>query len=112
MNMEEPKYKVVDEFFSPSYDCEYTNEIVCPHCGHKHSDSWEMEPKDEECTTTNCDSCGKSFSLCVQRSTTYTTRCGESYKDCDLVSQPSKEHPDYLVCSRCGNVNFGRFLKN
>ncbi len=39
-------------------DHEYTREIVCPHCGHEHGDSWERG--DEE--TTKCHDCGKSFS--------------------------------------------------
>lgn len=36
-----------------------TSEIICPHCGHEHLDSWEIDlsygPGME------CDGCGKPF---------------------------------------------------
>lgn len=24
------------------FDTDYTDEVVCPHCGHVHTDSWEI----------------------------------------------------------------------
>lgn len=30
-------------------DTDYTDEIVCPHCGYECSDSWEMEEGRHEC---------------------------------------------------------------
>lgn len=40
-----------------SVNCEYTREIVCPHCGHQFIDSWEMDDEGEE----YCEYCGKDF---------------------------------------------------
>ena len=51
------------------YDHEYTDEIVCPHCGTEYNDSWEWEEGEHE-----CDDCEHSFT--VERIVTvqYTTR--------------------------------------
>ena len=106
----EKELEVVDEFFAPKFQCEYQDEIICPHCGYKHSDSWEMAP-DDECGTATCSDCGKDFSITVNRSVSYSSSCGDSWKDCELVSQPSEAHPDYLICKKCGRVEFKRFLK-
>lgn len=50
-------------------DHEYTDEIVCPHCGYEHSDSWEYEEDGEE----DCHECGKPFYSGRDLSVTYWT---------------------------------------
>ena len=49
---------------------EYTDEIVCPYCGHEHGDSWELESDDGE---TNCSSCDKPFNYTRRHSVDYST---------------------------------------
>lgn len=50
------------------FDHEYTDEVVCPHCGYEHSDSWEMGETEHDCPD-----CKKAFSLSRNVSVTYTT---------------------------------------
>ena len=37
---------------------QYTSEIVCPYCGHEHSDSWELNHDSGEF---ECYECEKEF---------------------------------------------------
>ena len=41
-------------------DHEYTDEIVCPHCGYEFGDSWELGDG-EDIGELDCDGCGKNF---------------------------------------------------
>ena len=50
---------------------EYTEEIVCPHCGFVHGDSWEVSGDDGWMF---CDQCKEKFLYERQRDITYTTR--------------------------------------
>lgn len=88
-------------------DCEFTDEIICPHCGFESTDSWEISNS----SLIHCGACSKEFYVEVEHSTTYTTTCGFKKSDCDFIDQPSKAHPDYQECSRCGTHNFKRFTK-
>lgn len=67
------------------YDCELTNEIKCPHCGHEFSDSWEYESGEEDLGLLYCDCCGKEF---------YTTR--------NIEITYSTYKPTYGRCLNCG----------
>ena len=49
-------------------DCENTCEIVCPYCGHKHIDSWEMTAGEWDCVD-----CGKLFFVYRHVEITYST---------------------------------------
>jgi len=42
-------------------DHEDTSEVVCPYCGHKQSDTWELTGGDDEEDTVNCGKCEKEF---------------------------------------------------
>jgi NAD-dependent SIR2 family protein deacetylase len=53
-------------------DCAYTDAIICPYCGHKFSDSWEY--MDEDSQITECDRCGRPFTLYTQTIVSYNTR--------------------------------------
>ena len=50
-------------------DHEYTNEVVCPHCGYEHRDSWELSDAGEH----ECDNCGEPFLIERIVSVTYCT---------------------------------------
>lgn len=52
-------------------DHEFTDEIVCPHCGHEHGDSWEWRGDDGEA---DCDDCGKPFEWSRNVSVCYSTK--------------------------------------
>ncbi len=48
----------------PEIDCEGTDQIICPHCGFEHTDSYESmsaEPRDGDKHNTECGSCEKPF---------------------------------------------------
>lgn len=45
----------------PDIDHEWTNELVCPHCGYEHSDSWELNDGDEGDWDHECHDCQKTF---------------------------------------------------
>ena len=51
-------------------DCMFTEEIVCPNCGHEFSDSWEYEDSDSEMY---CESCEKEFTYERHVEVTYTS---------------------------------------
>jgi len=41
-------------------DHEYTQEVVCPWCGHEYADSWEFPNDDDD---EHCNECGNIFSF-------------------------------------------------
>jgi DNA-directed RNA polymerase subunit RPC12/RpoP len=49
-------------------DTDNTDEVVCPHCGYKFSDSWEMSEGEYECSD-----CGRKFEISIDTSITYST---------------------------------------
>jgi DNA-directed RNA polymerase subunit RPC12/RpoP len=53
-------------------DSEFTDEIVCPYCGHEFGDSWEFNDSDGK--KIDCYECDKTFELSVNFEATYTTR--------------------------------------
>jgi DNA-directed RNA polymerase subunit RPC12/RpoP len=55
----------------------YTNEIVCPHCGHKYRDSWECGTDEAggECDwEETCCECGAEFYASRYIAVSYSTR--------------------------------------
>jgi len=52
-------------------DHKSTDEIVCPYCGIKFSDSWEYHDSDGE--VISCQVCDKQFNLTIDHSVDYTT---------------------------------------
>jgi len=48
---------------------EYTDEIVCPHCGEESSDSWECS----DSGTDECCECGKDFAYQRDITVSYST---------------------------------------
>lgn len=56
-----------------SLDTEYTDEVVCPHCGQTQSDPWEIF-EGKECSETECGSCVEPFLASQHVSVSYSTR--------------------------------------
>lgn len=57
---------------------EDTNEIVCPYCGYKMSDSWEMSDDED---SWECSDCQETFSYKRNISISYTSRKKQCLED-------------------------------
>lgn len=56
-------------------DTDYTDETVCPYCGHEEQDSWELCPNVGEADgLTECGDCEKTYRWTRNTSVTYNTR--------------------------------------
>lgn len=51
-------------------DHKYTDELVCPYCGHEHRDSWEASDDDGSFW---CGECDAEFSYTRHISVSYST---------------------------------------
>jgi DNA-directed RNA polymerase subunit RPC12/RpoP len=54
------------------FDTEDTDEIVCPYCGYKFSDSWEYAGPDGFWDVT-CHKCERAFNVTANMEITYTS---------------------------------------
>ncbi len=43
------------------FDTFHKRNVICPHCGSEHSDSWEINFGSSELKEMDCWSCGKPF---------------------------------------------------
>ena len=61
---------------SAEFETQYEREPVCPHCGHKHRDSWEWDFGDgmEGEATFECESCEKEFVCSKTVQISYSTQ--------------------------------------
>ena len=65
-------YAIGDE--GAEIDHEYTDEIVCPVCGHEFEDSWEVFISGTYSETEEqCPICGAKFKVTQDIQTTYST---------------------------------------
>ena len=90
------------------YDCDYRDNIICPYCGHEHSDNFEMVDLDEECDTASCHECGKEFNVTIIKSIDYSTSCMDGEHD---MVDDTDHIADCQRCKRCGYYKFKRFDK-
>lgn len=59
---------------SQEFDTEYTEDIVCPHCGHTFVDSWDhFTRKMDNSRKIDCGDCSKEFTCTQNTRVTYTT---------------------------------------
>ena len=54
-------------------DADYQDEITCPHCGEKDTDSWEHNLDDGASEVIVCDNCGGLFEVSADVSITYSS---------------------------------------
>jgi len=54
-------------------DCQCTNEIVCPYCGHVYKDSWEIFFNSGDSAGLECRECELEFDAERYVSVTYNT---------------------------------------
>jgi hypothetical protein len=88
-------------------DHEYTDEVVCPYCGHEHSDSWEYG----DGGIVDCDGCEKKFFFERDVVVTYVSAkspCsnGEAehefnYKNDWLIKEGTKAGQIQNTCRKC-----------
>lgn len=58
-----------------NYDTAFTDEIVCPWCGHEHDDLTDFYPREGELSAENeCEGCGKPFRYTMDVSISWTTQ--------------------------------------
>ena len=62
------------------HDTKYTDMLVCPCCGHKHSDCAEIEDAEVSSQLFDCEECGTTF-----RYETETRRTFSSWPEPDCV---------------------------
>jgi len=58
---------------SEEIDCDYTDEVVCPYCGYKDSDSYEYFGRSSDSTNVQCNECDKYFRASQMISVDYST---------------------------------------
>lgn len=54
-------------------DCDFTDNIVCPHCGCQHEDCGEYFDRSEETTRISCEECGVDFEVSRSFSVSYSS---------------------------------------
>lgn len=54
---------------SEEVDSDHTDEIVCPYCGHRFTDSYEYEEGEVD-----CEDCGKEFVLTIHKYISYSSK--------------------------------------
>jgi len=98
-------------------DHEYTNEIVCPHCGYKFKNSWEYTAECESDCTICCKNCEKEFYAGMNVEVTYSTtkarygkckHCGE-YGVIESLHSTLGKYTD--LCVECGRKEELRLMK-
>lgn len=82
-------------------DCSWQDDPICPYCGHKEGDSWEIDSSANKLT---CSECGKRYEIEQEFSRTFS-----SSKTC----QPNEPHDfedwkpyikgesEYRNCKKC-----------
>ncbi|MCK5602859.1 hypothetical protein KAR91_13340 [Candidatus Pacearchaeota archaeon] len=55
-------------------DCDYTDEVVCPHCGHKHDCSYESFDSRDETVKFNCEECEEDFNATMGMELYYSSK--------------------------------------
>jgi transcription elongation factor Elf1 len=64
------------------FDTDYTRDPICPHCGHKQLNAWELFTDMEEDVEMDCGECDKPFICSRQVEVSYSTdKIDEDYSD-------------------------------
>ncbi len=94
----------IGDLMADKIDCEYTQEIVCPHCGYAHSESYEFGDGGEEDGQDECGRCGKEFYWSRTISVSYSTWKPRRLCDDCLAGIPNERLeilPDTRYCVKC-----------
>lgn len=99
-------------------NCEYTDEIICPHCGYEYSDSWEYGSDSEDIGLEECPECEKGFYATRRVEITYSTekatygtclKCGKSETIIEDYHSSIGKYEE--LCIECGNAEKLEFHK-
>lgn len=83
-------------------DCDYTDEITCPHCGHQLRNSCELNMEQCEQRVFDCEECGKAFKAYCQIAVTYTSEKIDAHScDTNQVDVNKKQNVSVKVCEVC-----------
>ena len=74
-------------------DHEYTDNMICPHCGAEDVDSWEYLSGEEQLGYVECGDCGRTYNAERNISITYST-----YEIRSEEHTSELQSPDHLVC--------------
>jgi len=80
---------------------------TCPYCDESIEDWYEIIDPDEESQEIECQSCGKTFGVNINREIDFTSYCIEEHKYKDT---PGIKHKDMVTCEICGDVNFKKYI--
>jgi len=85
-------------------DCRYTDEIVCPYCGYKFRDSWEMGANGEP----ECPECGKMFSFTTDVTVLYISErdCALNQIEHEWSLDRTLRHRNMEKCANCDQKRF------
>lgn len=61
--------KLIAKYKRNPPDTDNQHQVICPHCGYEHTDSWEYEEGEHECSQ-----CERTFELTKRMWVTFTTR--------------------------------------
>ena len=91
--------ELLDVDMSNDIEHDYTDEIVCPWCGYRHSDSWG-----DVGSLQDCDNCEKSFYAERHMEVTYSTRKANygTCKHCGKEDVPVEDLEFYI--GRCKSI--------
>jgi len=59
-----------------TFDTDWTDEMICPHCGYIVTEAWEITGS-RESGEHDCEECGKSFAWTENMTIRYTTTKGK-----------------------------------
>ena len=104
--------------YQDEIDHEYTDEIVCPFCGHEFGDSWEIDGSSEDLGLIDCEECYKEFYAVRNISVCYSTEkaiygtCKHCNKNDVVIESYSSTLGKYEdLCGKCGVVERERLIK-
>ena len=87
---------------------QYTSELVCPYCGHEHTDSWELADTQDRY---DCESCSKRFSYTSEITRTFTSKAvpclNGAPHDFKKMVGLDPLYPDAKRCKWCGKCEYG-----
>lgn len=99
-------------------DHQYTNEIVCPFCGHEFGDSWEIDGDSEDLGLIDCEECYKEFYAVRNIRVDYSTEkarygtCKHCNKDNVVIENYTSSSGKYKdLCVNCGQLERERLIK-
>ena len=85
---------------------EYTDNVVCAHCGHEHEEWWEFHlDTDGSTDKVTCHSCNKEFEVTVDVSYSFTSE-KITCDNCDLGEEYHYNTVEQELCDKWNEEEF------